>query len=1032
MKGKLVFKKIQSIAIITAVALLVTQTGSLLSNDKVFAFSGGDGTYQTPFLVSNCVDLQSIDTTDSSTKVFRLTGDIDCTGSAAWNGGLGFKPITDFAGYFDGQNHTINNLTIDRPGEDAVGIFSYLQTARVINLKIGSGTSITGQETVGSLAGHANTSILTGITSSAAVVGAESVGGIIGRTYGNNEDAVIKQSYFNGSVNAGAGSAGGIVGYAYIGFTINDSISQGTVVGGIAGGLLGKTEPGCSYQFIRSSISNSTVTGSSYAGGLVGEYRDLTCNNTQIINSVANGTVNGTGTKGGLIGRIYNANVVSNNSYYSGTVTGQNSCVGSFQDTGGGFSDPACPDLSTAASFEPFSQWDSSDIWQGAPPNVSLRLPVASETGSDPVTNLVLSNTNRTQVDYSFSAPNSFGTFGTDPQYSTQIKEAADSWDNPYDYNVNNTTSGSFGSLKLSTQYTVRTQVVTTYGGSAWVESSFTTPNATTYDISSCEQLMAYDDNSISTALDNIVLVNDIDCSGITNFEPIGTSSAWGNSSYRGTFDGQGYTIKNLTIDSADWSIGLFQKIYKGEFKNVSFSGGSVTGYGDVGVVAGELEETDMSNVHSDIDVTATGGTGAGGLAGYATNNNQNIDTVMEYVSSTGNVSAHSGQAGGLVGYMEAETGKTLTLRKSFATGNVTGTNSGNNNNLGGLVGRVAFGSDEDGIDQQLTIADSYATGNVTGGEYVGGLIGYVQPYNDDEYDSSFALTITRTYSSGNVTGDDYIGGLIGYVDPVDYNAYSYSLQDGFSTGSVTTSGGSSIGGLVGYYYEGDVPIASTNNFFNPGDALNCSSGSTLSGCTAIDLSAQPNYFKDNTTNAPFSVGGNTVWSFGSVWQTNPGALPTLMPGKGSPFISPDGTVIRVASVGCSEQESLYKNEPMLAVQDPAYSYPVGLAGFRLTGCRVGGRAQIYTTFTGSFDASSAVIRKFNARTNVYTTLTPANSGLVLSPSTLFGKPALQVAYKVTDGGVFDEDGLVNGRITDPVGIAQLVVGVPNTGFGGL
>jgi hypothetical protein len=251
--------------------------------------------------------------------------------------------------------------------------------------------------------------------------------------------------------------------------------------------------------------------------------------------------------------------------------------------------------------------------------------------------------------------------------------------------------------------------------------------------------------------------------------------------------------------------------------------------------------------------------------------------------------------------------------------------------------------------------------------------------------------------------------------------------------------GGSSIGGLVGYYYEGDIPIASSNNFFNPGNALGCSSGSTLSGCTAIDLSSQPNYFKDNITNAPFSVGGNTVWSFGSVWQTNPGALPTLMQGNGFPFISPDGTVIRVANVGCSEQESLYKNESMLAVQDPVYNYPVGLAGFRLAGCNVGGTAQIYTRFTGSFDINSVSIRKFNSRTNTFTTLTPENSGLVLTSTTLDGNPALQVAYKVTDGGVFDEDGLVNGRITDPVGPAtpQSIpakfqgIGVPNTGFGG-
>lgn len=52
-----------------------------------------------------------------------------------------------------------------------------------------------------------------------------------------------------------------------------------------------------------------------------------------------------------------------------------------------------------------------------------------------------------------------------------------------------------------------------------------------------------------------------------------------------------------------------------------------------------------------------------------------------------------------------------------------------------------------------------------------------------------------------------------------------------------------------------------------------------------------------------------------------------------------------------------------------------------------------------------------------------------MSRTTQNGAAAVAVEYKITDGGVFDQDGTVNGNIQDPVGIANQVVGVPNTGL---
>lgn len=55
-----------------------------------------------------------------------------------------------------------------------------------------------------------------------------------------------------------------------------------------------------------------------------------------------------------------------------------------------------------------------------------------------------------------------------------------------------------------------------------------------------------------------------------------------------------------------------------------------------------------------------------------------------------------------------------------------------------------------------------------------------------------------------------------------------------------------------------------------------------------------------------------------------------------------------------------------------------------------------------------------------------------IEQSMLEGKPALKLTYQLSDGGALDEDGIVNGEIVDPVGLAakttETNVLAPNTG----
>ncbi|MEI6481659.1 MAG: choice-of-anchor U domain-containing protein, partial [Candidatus Saccharibacteria bacterium] len=189
--------------------------------------------------------------------------------------------------------------------------------------------------------------------------------------------------------------------------------------------------------------------------------------------------------------------------------------------------------------------------------------------------------------------------------------------------------------------------------------------------------------------------------------------------------------------------------------------------------------------------------------------------------------------------------------------------------------------------------------------------------------------------------------------------------------------------------------------------------------------STDPNYFFGNQSNAPLNT-----WDFDAVWGAHETEYPTFLHGAVAVNLlsAEDGSKVRISQAGCDAiNTSSTIKESSLSVQDPGYTYPVGFSSFSLTGC--GASAQITATFTGAFDVNKIVIRKYNSISGVFSTLNTANSGLVLTSTTLDGKPALKVSYTIADGGLLDQDGLVDGNIADPIGVGS-AFGVPNTGFG--
>ena len=296
------------------------------------------------------------------------------------------------------------------------------------------------------------------------------------------------------------------------------------------------------------------------------------------------------------------------------------------------------------------------------------------------------------------------------------------------------------------------------FGGTCY-RPSYNPPSSENLEIRTWSDLDDVRDNLAG----NHILMNDLNsttagygelasstANGGKGWQPIGTE----DNLFTGTFDGQGYEIKDLFINRPSEScVGLFCGVGEGVvIKNLGVVNVTVTGMQGVGGLVGG-GNGNVSNSYSTGSVTGYGDF-VGGLVGLFYGNVSNSH-------STASITGHNffNYVGGLVG---ANWG---TVSNSYATGNVTGRDY-----VGGLVGEAG------------SVSNSYSTGSVTGDNHVGGLVGYNQG------------PVNNCYAIGNVSGDSKIGGLVGnngYFGTVsnsfwDTQTSGLNISDG-GTGKNTT-----------------------------------------------------------------------------------------------------------------------------------------------------------------------------------------------------------------------------------------------------
>ena len=226
-----------------------------------------------------------------------------------------------FNAIFDGNNHTINNLTITNPAgsyANASGLFGAISSDSILrNIHIRSGNISDGGHNVGLLVGYAQRAMIINSSAEGAV---DASGNNVGGLVGDGNGATIMSSYAAGGAVSGGDRVGGLVGYGD-GATITSSYAAGGAVSGgdRVGGLVGR---GFGSPITSSYAAGGDVSGHFSVGGLVGD-GDL----ARITSSyAAGGAVSGTGgAVGGLVGRGENSIITS--SYAAG---------GDVSGTGGG------------------------------------------------------------------------------------------------------------------------------------------------------------------------------------------------------------------------------------------------------------------------------------------------------------------------------------------------------------------------------------------------------------------------------------------------------------------------------------------------------------------------------------------------------------------------------------------------------------------------------------------------------------------------------------------------------------------------
>ena len=311
-----------------------------------------------------------------------------------------------------------------------------------------------------------------------------------------------------------------------------------------------------------------------------------------------------------------------------------------------------------------------------------------------------------------------------------------------------------------------------------------------------------------SYAGETVTLGADLDLAGVT-WTPIGTSA----NPFKGTFDGNGKVIKNLSVLMAGKSnVGLFGFTTEGEIKNVTVENAKIAGRLNVGVVAGTPYTSKYTNItvkgHVEVDGMAYVGA-VGGKNAYANWDNitVNVDE-KSYVNanSVENGTAYRTYVGGVIGF-NGEGGHSFTNITSNI--NVFGSTC----DVGGAFGIAHYNNKFENVTVTGNV-EIYAAEEAAEAEEIGGIAGvwhnetgYEVSFIDCVFNGKLTANVDADLSDNTITGKAYsatgkgtlviinyktIDGVIYAIDGVTGVQALYMVPEDFTGDTVVVAEGTS------------------------------------------------------------------------------------------------------------------------------------------------------------------------------------------------------------------------------------------------
>lgn len=212
-------------------------------------------------------------------------------------------------------------------------------------------------------------------------------------------------------------------------------------------------------------------------------------------------------------------------------------------------------------------------------------------------------------------------------------------------------------------------------------------------------------------------------------------------------FDGMGHTVSGINYDSKNNNIGFIGSASGSDIKNIKFANCHISGYNNVGLAVGNVEDTEVGLIYTSADCNVKGQQSVGGIVGYI-----KYDATGAVIYDCTNCASVANYGPGYCYYF----------------GGIAGTASQSSIIRCFNAGPVSFGNDR--------------------GSNIGGIVGWADKCSIQVVGNTASINHQPSYDMAGMTS---VGGLVGY-------GRSLQLTDTYCTAAYICGNSSNTAALVG------------------------------------------------------------------------------------------------------------------------------------------------------------------------------------------------------------------------------------------